>query len=227
MRAMILAAGRGDRLRPLTDKVPKPMIDVAGKPLIEYLLENLVSSGFREIVINLGHLGDQLRADLGDGGHWGLNIHYSQEPSGALETGGGIFHALPLLGQGPFLVINGDIWTDYPLTELRAVKCDQAHLVLVPNPDHNPDGDFALHRARVQPEGEVRHTFSGICVYHPRFFENCQPGRFPVVPLLREAMRNHLVTGEIYGGEWHDIGTMGRLEILRARVAEIVADQHS
>ena len=211
MRAMILAAGRGERLRPLTDELPKPLVEVGGKPLIEYHLERLAAAGFREIVINQGHLGDLLPASLGDGGRWGIHIHWSDEQPEALETGGGIFKALPLLGGAPFLVLNGDLWTDYPLARLRAVKCDQAHLVLVPNPAHNPAGDFALLGARVSDEGEPRHTFSGIAVYHPRLFAGCSPGKFSVVPLLRSAMRDHLVTGELYEGEWNDVGTLDRL----------------
>ena len=142
MRAMILAAGRGDRLRPLTDQVPKPLIEAGGKPLIEYHLENLAAAGFREIVINTGHLGEQLPTALGKGERWGLNIEYSEEPPDALETGGGVFQALPLLGSSPFAVISGDTWCDYPLARLRSVKCDYAHLVMVPNPAHHPAGDF-------------------------------------------------------------------------------------
>ncbi|MBT8063972.1 MAG: nucleotidyltransferase family protein [Gammaproteobacteria bacterium] len=215
MRAMILAAGRGERLRPLTDDVPKPLVELGGKPLIEHHLESLAAGGFREIVINQGHLGDRLRDVLGDGGRWGLNIHWSDEQPRALETGGGIFKALPLLGSAPFLVVNGDIWTDYPCARLRAVKCDWAHLVLVPNPDHNPEGDFSLQAARVRADGEDRKTFSGIGVYHPRLFEGCRAGRFSVVPLLRNAMEQHLVTGEEYRGGWSDIGTLDRLEAAR------------
>lgn len=215
MRAMILAAGRGERLRPLTDSVPKPLVDLGGKPLIEYHLESLATAGFREIVINQGHLGDQLQAALGDGGRWGIHIHWSNEQPEALETGGGIFKALPLLGAGPFLVVNGDVWTDFPFGRLRAIKCDWAHLVLVPNPAHNPRGDFALHGARLREEGPSKRTFSGIGVYHPRLFTGCKPGKFSVVPLLRAAMRDHLVTGELFNGAWDDIGTPGRLESLR------------
>jgi MurNAc alpha-1-phosphate uridylyltransferase len=215
MRAMILAAGRGERLRPLTDAVPKPLVEVGGKPLIEHHLDALAGAGFREVVINQGHLGDQLPAALGDGGRWGINIHWSDEQPEALETGGGIFKALPLLGAAPFLVVNGDLWTDYPYTRLRAVKCDWAHLVLVPNPPHNPAGDFALEGARVREQGENRRTFSGIAVYHPRLFDGCSAGKFSVVPLLRAAMRDHLVTGELYRGEWNDVGTRERLEELR------------
>ena len=215
MRAMILAAGRGERLRPLTDEIPKPLVDIGGKPLIEYHLEGLAAAGFREVVINQGHLGDLLPAALGDGRRWGIRIHWSDEQPEALETGGGIHKALPLLGGSPFLVINGDVWTDYPCARLRAVKCDWAHLVLVPNPPPNPAGDFALLGARISQQGEPRHTFSGIAVYHPRLFAGCSPGKFSVVPLLHAAIRDHMVTGEVYGGEWNDIGTAERLEALR------------
>ena len=223
MRAMILAAGRGQRLRPLTDSCPKPLLEVRGKPLIEYHLESLARAGFREIVINQGHLGHLLPARLGDGSRWNIHIHWSDErhddPSGALETGGGIFKALPLLGGAPFLVVNGDVWTDYPFERLRAVKCDWAHLVMVPNPEHNPSGDFALHGARIREQGAAMQTFSGIAVYHPRLFSACSPGRFSVVPLLRQAMREHIVTGEPYAGGWSDVGTLERLEIIRDTAA--------
>jgi MurNAc alpha-1-phosphate uridylyltransferase len=215
MRAMILAAGRGERLRPLTDERPKPLVELSGKPLIEYHLESLAGAGFSEVVINQGHLGDLLPAALGDGRRWGLRIHWSDEQPAALETGGGIFKALPLLGGGPFLVVNGDVWTDYPFARLRAVKCALAHLVLVPNPPHNPGGDFALLGGRVREVGPDMHTFSGIAVYHPRLFTGCSAGKFSVVPLLRVAMRDHLVTGELYGGQWDDIGTAERLDALR------------
>jgi MurNAc alpha-1-phosphate uridylyltransferase len=212
MRAMILAAGRGERLRPITDTLPKPLVDVGGKALIEYHLENLAGAGFREVVINQGHLGNELSQALGDGSRWGLHINWSIEPPEALETGGGIFQALPHLGSGPFLVVNGDLWTDYSFTRLRAVKCDWAHLVMIPNPAHNPDGDFALEGARIRDVGEPRLTFSGIAVYHPRLFQYCEPGRFSVVPLLKAAMRDHLVTGEEFRGNWNDIGTPERLQ---------------
>jgi len=215
MRAMILAAGRGERLRPLTDELPKPLLEIDGKPLIEFHLEALAGAGFREIVINLGHLGDSLPLTLGDGSRWGLNIHWSDEQPEALETGGGIFKALPQLGSAPFLVINGDVWTDFPFARLRAVKCDWAHLVMVPNPAHNPAGDFALTGARMGKKGERKLTFSGIGVYNPRLFDGCEPGKFSVVPLLRSAMDQHLVTGEEFQGEWSDIGTPERLESIR------------
>jgi len=215
MRAMILAAGRGQRLRPLTDTVPKPLLEISGKPLIEYHLRALSMAGFTEIVINQGHLGDLLPAALGDGSRWGATIHWSDEQPGALETGGGILRALPLLGRSPFLVVNADIWTDYPFNRLRAVKCDWAHLVMVPNPEYKPRGDFALSHGRIWDTGEPKLTFSGIAVYHPRLFVGCRPGKFSVVPLLRSAMTNHAVTGEKYKGLWEDIGTLERLEAIR------------
>ncbi len=212
MRAMILAAGRGERLRPLTDTVPKPLLEVAGKPLIEHHILALAEAGFTEIVINQGHLGNVLAATIGDGSRWGITIHWSDERAGALETGGGIHQALPLLGPSPFLVVNADIRTDYPFLRLRAVKCDWAHLVMIPNPAYKPVGDFALWQARIRQEGEQKLTFSGIAVYHPRLFAGCKAGKFSVVPLLRSAMENHLVTGEKYAGCWEDIGTLARLE---------------
>jgi len=215
MRAIILAAGRGERLRPLTDTLPKPLFDVGGTTLIERHLEKLAQAGFREIVINLAHLGDLIRDALGDGSNWNLNIHYSQEPEGALDSGGGIQQALPLLGETPFAVINGDVWTDYPLSRLRAIKCDHAHLILVNNPEHNMNGDFALQTGRIDPDGQPRFTFSGISVYHPRFFESSSPGHFSVVPMLYTAAALKHVTGEIYRGAWHDVGTLERLETLR------------
>ncbi len=215
MRAMILAAGRGERLRPLTDTTPKPLLDVDGRSLIERHLEELAQAGFREVVVNLAHLGEIIRDTLGDGSAWGLNIQYSMEPPGALDTGGGIQQALPLLGKAPFAVINGDVFTHFPMARLRATKCDHAHLVLVPNPAHNPEGDFALQGGRVVAEGPAKYTFGGISVYHPRFFESKSRGRYSVVPMLRTAMALQQLTGEIYTGIWHDIGTPERLESLR------------
>jgi MurNAc alpha-1-phosphate uridylyltransferase len=221
MRAMILAAGRGERLRPLTDRVPKPLVEINGKPLIEYHLENLAGAGFSRVVINQGHLGEQLPRTLGDGSRWGIRIHWSDEQPEALETGGGIFQALPHLGAAPFLVVNGDLWTDFPFARLRAVKCDWAHLVMVSNPPHNPNGDFALTGARIRLEGQNRLTFSGIGVYNPRLFDGCSAGKFSVVPLLRSAMEQHLVTGEIHTGSWDDIGTLDRLEAVRQSCNQI------
>ena len=212
---MILAAGRGERLRPLTDRMPKPLVEVCGKPLIEHHIENLATAGFRDVIINQGHFGGVLREAIGDGSRWGVSIHWSDEQPAALETGGGIFRALPLLGHSPFLVINGDIWTSYPLERLRAVKCDWAHLVLIPNPRHHAAGDFALDGARVRNEGPRKLTFSGISVYHPRLFNGCTPGKFSVVPLLRAAVDNHVVTGEVFSGPWGDVGTLERLQEIR------------
>ena len=218
MRAMILAAGRGERLRPLTDSVPKPLLEVGGKLLIEHHLDHLAAAGFREVVINLSHLGDQIRDTLGNGNIWGLNIHYSPEPPGALGTGGGIKQALPFLGEAPFAIINGDVFSSYPLARLRAIKCDHAHLVLVPNPAHNPKGDFVLQGGYLNDSGQQRNTFSGISVYHPRFFDTAPTGSFSVVPMLQAAMALQQVTGQLYKGVWHDIGTIERLEALRERL---------
>ncbi len=218
MRAMILAAGRGERLRPLTDTTPKPLIDIGGKPLIEHHIQALATAGFREIIINQGHLGDQLPRTIGDGSRWNVNIRWSDEQAEVLETGGGIHKALPLLGSTPFLVVNGDIWTDYPFTRLRAIKCSWAHLVLITNPPQHPAGDFCLQHGRIRNKGESKQTFSGIGVYHPCLFDNCTAGKFSVVPLLRTAMEKHLVTGELYTGVWEDIGTAERLESIRQQL---------
>lgn len=217
MRAMILAAGRGERLRPLTDTTPKPLLDVHGKPLIVHHLENLAQAGFREVVINLSHLGDMIRDTIGNGDQWGLSIKYSPEPPGALDTGGGIQKALPMLGEAPFAVINADIFSAYPLARLRAIKCSHAHLILVSNPNHNPNGDFTLQGGYVGSGEQPRYTFSGISVYHPRFFDAAPQGSYSVVPMLREAATLQRVTGEIFRGVWHDIGTPERLEALRAQ----------
>ena len=181
MKAMILAAGRGERMRPLTDQVPKPLLEAGGKPLIVHHIERLVAAGFRELIINHGHLGEQLVAALGDGARWGAQIQYSPEAP-ALETGGGIFRALPYLGPGPFLVINGDIWTDMDFAGLRLESGQLAHLILVDNPPHHPLGDFALTDGLVQAQGKPRLTFSGIGLYHPDLFRDCQPGPFPWRP---------------------------------------------
>ncbi len=216
MRAMILAAGRGERLRPLTDSVPKPLIRVGERTLLERHIENLARAGFGEIVINLSHLGEQIEEAIGDGSRLGVTITYSWEPEGALETGGGIFQALGKLGPSPFLVVNGDILTDYPFSRLRAVKCDWAHLVLVPNPEHNSTGDFSLQGARIMNQGENPGTYSGIAVFHPRLFSDCQSGRFSLVPPLRRATDEHIVTGEWHRGLWSDVGTPERLAEIEA-----------
>ncbi|HEY9148287.1 MAG TPA: nucleotidyltransferase family protein, partial [Gammaproteobacteria bacterium] len=194
---------------------PKPLLRAAGKPLIVYHLEALAAAGFAEVVINHAHLGEQIEQFLGDGSRYGLAIHYSHEKQ-ALETGGGIFRALPLLGQAPFAVINGDVWSDYPYSRLRQLTVERAHLVLVDNPPQHPTGDFVLHQGRVlEGEGE-RLTFSGIGVYHPSLFAGCAAGAFPLAPLLREATRAGAVSGEHYHGRWFDIGTPERLAQLDA-----------
>jgi MurNAc alpha-1-phosphate uridylyltransferase len=210
MRAMILAAGRGERMRPLTDKTPKPLLKAGGHYLIDYHLRALAAAGFEDVVINHAHLGEQLEQALGDGDRYGLSIHYSPEGS-ALETGGGIFNALPLLGEEPFLVINGDIWTDYPFERLRTQAVQLAHLVLVDNPPQHPKGDFSLSDGRVSEAQGERLTFSGIGVYRAELFAGCKPGAFPLAPILRRAMAADLVSGEYYQGRWFDIGTPERL----------------
>ncbi|AUB83031.1 N-acetylmuramate alpha-1-phosphate uridylyltransferase MurU [Candidatus Thiodictyon syntrophicum] len=219
MRAMILAAGRGNRMRPLTDRVPKPLLPVGGKPLIQYHIERLAAAGVREVVINHAHLGEQIEAALGDGAQWGVTLHYSPEGEGrALETGGGIFKALPLLGPGPFLVVNADIWTDFPFMDLDLPEGDLAHLVLVANPPQHPAGDFALDGDRVRRDGEPRYTFSGIGLYRPELFTGCAPGAFPLAPLLRRAMDQGQAGGHLYRGDWFDIGTPQRLDELNRRL---------
>jgi len=215
---MILAAGRGERMRPLTDHTPKPLLRAGGKALIVHHLERLASAGLREIVINHAHLGEQIEAALGDGGAFGVSIRYSPEGR-ALETGGGIFRALPLLGPDPFLVVNGDVWTDIDFPGLSLAPGDLAHLVLVDNPAHNTRGDFALRQGRVLAEGEPRLTFSGIGVYHTGLFAGCTPGAFPLAPLLRSAMTRGLVGGTHHRGVWIDIGTPARLTDLDLMLA--------
>lgn len=211
---MILAAGRGERLRPLTDRLPKPLVPVAGRPLIEYTIERLAAAGFRELVINLAWLGELIADALGDGNRFGVRIEYSREGWPALETGGGIREALPLLGNEPFLVVNGDVLVDFPFGTLRDEPRGLAHLVLVPNPRHHPAGDFALVDGRVaceQAAGLPRYTFSGVGVYRPELFAGLSRGRFPLAPLLREAMVAGAVSGRLHEGLWLDIGTYERL----------------
>ena len=213
MKAMILAAGRGERMRPLTDHTPKPLLKVGGRALIEYHIDHLVAAGITELVINHAHLGDQVEAALGDGSRYGVTIRYSVEER-ALETAGGIFNALPLLGSAPFIVVNGDVWCDYPFAQLPKQIAGLAHLVLVDNPPQHPNGDFALVGDRVSAEGESKLTFSGISILSPKLFDGCSPGAFPLAPLLREAMAQGEVSGEHYRGRWYDIGTPQRLQAL-------------
>lgn len=208
---MILAAGRGERMRPLTDEIPKPLIPVAGKSLIERHIEALVAAGIDEIVINHAWLGNKIEDTLGDGARFGARISYSPEGEQGLETGGGIFHALPLLGSDPFLVVNGDVIMDMDFRNLLQQPKGLAHLVLVPNPAHHPEGDFCLKDSRVYSEGSPKYTFSGVGIYHPHLFATCQGGTFPLAPLLRQAMEQRLVTGELFQGLWLDVGTVERL----------------
>jgi MurNAc alpha-1-phosphate uridylyltransferase len=214
MKAMVLAAGRGERLRPLTDQTPKPLLEVRGQPLIAWHLRSLARAGVREAVINLSWLGAQLRAALGSGERFGLRISYSEEPEGALEVGGGIFHALPLLGAAPFLVVNGDTYTDLDFAHLSIPPHSLAHLVLVPNPAHHPQGDFALREGAVGTTGEPRLTYSGIGVFRPELFAGCSAGRFPLLPLLHGAIAARRLSGERYDGAWTDVGTAARLAAL-------------
>jgi MurNAc alpha-1-phosphate uridylyltransferase len=235
---MILAAGKGERMRPLTLSRPKPLLEVGGMALIEHHLRALASAGFGEVVVNLSWLGEQIPAALGDGTRFGLAITYSDEGPEPLETGGGIYRALPRLcpmGVEPFLVLNGDVWMDYPYAALRERFSaglpgkDQAHLVLVPNPAHNPRGDFAYADGRmIEPVPGMaadtaaaarlgalpRYTFSGLGVYHPSLFNGCSDGIFKLAPLLRAAAVSGRVGAEIFRGDWHDIGTPERLDAL-------------
>lgn len=219
-RAMILAAGRGERMRPLTDRCPKPLLPVAGRPLIEHQIRRLAGAGWRELVINLGWLGQQIREHLGDGHRLGVRIDYSDEGWPALETGGGIANALPLLGEAPFLVVNGDVWADFDPAVLALEEGDQAALLLVANPAHNPAGDFGLADGRVVDEGGERLTFSGIGLYHPSLFQAAPTGAWPLAPRLREVVAARRVAGARHTGEWHDVGTPERLSELDRRLTE-------
>lgn len=220
MKAMILAAGRGERMRPLTLARPKPLLEAGGLPLIVHHLHALAASGLTDVVINVSWLGDQIRAALGDGSAYGVRLQYSDEGPEPLETGGGIFRALPLLGSSAFVVLNGDVWTDYPCARLRAAlqPDDLAHLVLVPNPAHNPGGDFVLDQGRIVEVGTERRTFSGLGVYRPELFSGCTDGIFKLAPLLRSALCAGRVSGELHTGTWLDIGTPERLAELDARL---------
>ena len=214
MKAMILAAGRGERLRPLTDVTPKPLLEVQVKPLIVHHLEALSTAGFTEIVINLSWLGNQIRDLLGNGAEFNLSIEYSEEPE-ALETAGGIQQALPLLGER-FIVVNADIFTNYDFARLLQID-SIAHLVLVENPQHHARGDFTLNESTLGIEGSPRYTFSGIAQYHRSFFTGLAPGKQALAPLLFAAAEKHRVTGELFNGDWTDIGTLERLDALNDR----------
>lgn len=218
MKAMILAAGRGERMRPLTDHTPKPLLKVGGKPLIAWHLERLAKSGFKDVVINHAHLGGQIEAALGDGSQWGLHIQYSPEKN-ALETAGGIANAMHLLGDAPFLVINGDVFTDVDFGALQLMVPDLAHLVMVDNPPQHPAGDFAMMDGRLSSDGAEKLTFSGVGVYHPSLFAAIERGApAKLAPLLKAAMARGLVSGSHHRGVWHDIGTPERLQALNSQL---------
>ena len=213
MRAMILAAGRGERMRPLTDVLPKPLLEVKGKALIVWHLEKLRDAGFKEIVINIAHLGYKIPEYLGDGSDYGLKISYSDEQdTGALESAGGIKKALHLLGDETFLVVNGDVYCDYEFKAHFDLKDKLAHLILVNNPAHNPNGDFGLNDTLVLNSANEMYTFSGIGYYNPKLFKNTETGKSALTPLLRVEIQKSNISGEVYDGIWHDIGTPQRLE---------------
>ncbi|MEJ2603302.1 MAG: nucleotidyltransferase family protein [Gammaproteobacteria bacterium] len=215
MRAMILAAGRGERLRPLTDRIPKPLVEVHGETLIERHIRSLAAAGIRDIVVNLSWLGERIAAHLGQGSRYGVRICYSPEGETALDTGGGIRRALPLLGEGPFWVVNADVHTDYDFSSAPPMHDALASLVLVPNPAHNPQGDFPLIDGLVGTDDVPRYTYSGVGRYRRAFFDGCPGGIFPLAPIIREHAGAGRVRGEIYRGSWHDPGTPSRLEELR------------
>jgi len=213
VKAIILAAGRGERLRPLTDTTPKALLEVGGKALIQRHIEALARHGYRDLVINLGHLGENIRARLGDGHSFGVKIRYSVEPPGALETGGGLLHALRLLGEDPFLAINADIVTDFPLARLAGTTPEYARWILVDNPPHNPEGDFSIVDGRLKRaiSASACYTFSGIAVYNPRLFNGLQAGRFPITPIIECLAASGKIEAEHYRGLWMDVGTPQRL----------------
>lgn len=208
---MILAAGRGERLRPLTETTPKALVEIRGRSLLERHLENLRAAGIETVVINLGWLGEQIAQRVGSGRDYGLNVIYSPEGDDILETGGGIHRALPILGREPFLVVNADIFTDVPLPPAVLAEPDLGHLLLVPRPAHKAQGDFDLREGRVCEGERPTYTFSGVAVYRPEFFADCQPGRFPLAPMLKDAARAGRLAGSLYEGMWEDVGTPERL----------------
>jgi MurNAc alpha-1-phosphate uridylyltransferase len=215
MRAMILAAGRGERLRPLTDETPKSLVDVGGQSLLERHLDHVRAAGIRTVVINLGWLGDRIVERVGSGRRYGLEVVYSQEGDNILETGGGIFKALPTLGNDPFLVVNADIFTDMP------VPADDhlGHLVMVPSPAYRDGGDFDIEDGLIRNTSAQSLTFSGVAIYRPEFFAGCEPGRFPLAPMLSDAAERGQLSGSLYEGQWADVGTPERLAALRASLS--------
>ncbi|MBS0378066.1 MAG: nucleotidyltransferase family protein [Proteobacteria bacterium] len=223
MKAMVLAAGRGERLRPLTDRIPKPLVEVRGEPLIVRHLRALRRAGITQVVVNLSWLGEKLRAALGDGAAFGLSITYSEEGPVPLETGGGIRRALAALTPGPFLVVSGDIWTDFDFSRLSLPAGSLAHLVLIPNPPHVPNGDFGLEGGRVVARADAaqRYTYGNIGLYTEEFFRGCDEERFPLIQPLNRAIAAGRLTGELYTGRWCDVGTPGRLTDLEAELAQV------
>ncbi len=216
---MILAAGRGERLKPLTNVMPKALCKVHEKSLIAHHLEHLKDAGFSRIIINHAHLGGQIRRHIGNGAGFGLDVEYSPEPPGGLETGGGIFNALPRLGSDPFLTVNADIYIEFNFRELTLPNHSSAHLLLVNNPKHNPQGDFSLNtqnRLGIRSENNTNYTFSGVAVYDPQVFDSLKAGRFPLKPLLDTLILEQRLSGELFQGLWIDIGTQERLETARA-----------
>ena len=214
--AMVLAAGRGVRMRPLTDRTPKPLLRVRGKPLIEHHVERLAQAGITRIVVNLAWLGSMIRDYLGDGSRYGVGITYSEEHPCALEPGGGIFRALPYLRPGAFLVVNSDVYTDFPFARAALARERDAHLVLVPNPPQHPGGDFGIDAGLALPSAAVQYTFAGIALYRAEFFANCADGAFPLKPLWLRSMAARRCSAELYRGEWTDVGTAERLQALNA-----------
>ena len=213
MKAMILAAGRGERMRPLTDVLPKPLLKVKGKALIVWHLEKLAKAGFEEVVINIAHLGYKIPEYLGDGSEYGLHISYSDEQiTGALESAGGIKKALPLLGEETFLVVNGDVFCDYAFDLSFDLRGKKSHLILVKNPPHNPNGDFGLNDTLLLNDANEKYTFSGIGYYNPKLFDDVNESKSALAPLLRSEIDKKKISGEIHHGIWHDIGTPQRLE---------------
>ena len=211
---MILAAGRGERLRPITDALPKALVEVAGESLLERHLNAVHAAGIGQVVINLGWLGGQIRDRIGNGANYGLQVSYSDEGDNVLETGGGIHNALPLLGDQPFLVVNADVYTDMSLPVAPLADDVVGHLVLVPTPAHKARGDFDLSRQRICNSDTPAYTFSGIAVYRPEFFAGCASGRFALAPMLRSAADARQLSGEVYAGTWRDVGTPARLSEL-------------
>jgi len=215
-RALIFSAGRGERMRPLTETTPKPLLEARGKPLIVWHLEKLARAGVREVVINTSHLAAQFPAALGDGKTWDLRIRYSFESPEPLDSGGGMLRALPFLGHDPFLAVNGDVFTDFDFSTLPQSPLGLAHLVMVDNPPHHPNGDFVLRENRLFDEPTPRLTFAGIGVYRPSLLDGQSNEKFSIVPILRESMRRNEITGEHYRGAWNDVGTPERLAELNS-----------